>query len=429
MEKDYVFAEKAKKAKTRSIMMNILIKLTENLLPKFDIVNIARNAFWSTIITLLIYPIWKGFIKRWLSYRLGKEVHKFFRAFKFENMPNRIILIRHAESKGNVNSSTYASVPDYRISLTTTGVEQAKRAGRLLQRIVGEETLRVYCSPYLRARQTIVALLGAFEEEKKESDIPSHIDTNENSLDETSHKHSILQCYKVQEDLRLREQEVGFGKHLHDVNGQLAKKQFHGHLYYRFPGGESAADVYDRVSAFVERLHRLFQNEKCAQNFIVVSHGSTIRILLMRLLNLSVEETHGIDNVENAEIVVLEKTQDGSFRPTTPLRRRRVRPYPGDGANNVLQLFQSKTQKNDLYRSISEYDNKKDLSNDSDVYDVPSHSKLDMNDYSIITVASNPDILFQADDNLSSNIIRAGSAPDVFKYSAKSNNPSTMPNQ
>ncbi len=46
--------------------------------------------------------------------------------------PNRIILIRHGESEGNINRSIYAERPDYSLELSEKGKEQAREAGRHL---------------------------------------------------------------------------------------------------------------------------------------------------------------------------------------------------------------------------------------------------------------------------------------------------------
>lgn len=44
---------------------------------------------------------------------------------------------------------------------------------------------------------------------------------------------------------------------------QLAKtdRARFGRFWYRFDGGESGADVYDRVTAFLESLYRIMEND------------------------------------------------------------------------------------------------------------------------------------------------------------------------
>lgn len=60
-----------------------------------------------------------------------------------------------------------------------------------------------------------------------------------------------------------------------------------GRFWFRFPQGESGADVYDRVSAFLDSLHRWFLHNppgsaRGADNIVIVSHGLTLRAFLAR---------------------------------------------------------------------------------------------------------------------------------------------------
>jgi hypothetical protein len=34
----------------------------------------------------------------------------------FQSLPDKIILVRHAESQGNVDATTYSNTPDYEVS-------------------------------------------------------------------------------------------------------------------------------------------------------------------------------------------------------------------------------------------------------------------------------------------------------------------------
>ena len=75
--------------------------------------------------------------------------------------PNRIILVRHGESQGNVNKSLYTTTPDSQVQLTTRGFEQGLAAGQQLRGIVGDESVCFLYSPYMRTRQTLSAILKA----------------------------------------------------------------------------------------------------------------------------------------------------------------------------------------------------------------------------------------------------------------------------
>jgi broad specificity phosphatase PhoE len=75
--------------------------------------------------------------------------------------PERIILVRHGESFGNTDKVFFSSTPDSQIELTDRGFAQASLAGLKLRRLVGNETVRFFHSPYMRTRQTLQALLKA----------------------------------------------------------------------------------------------------------------------------------------------------------------------------------------------------------------------------------------------------------------------------
>ena len=44
-------------------------------------------------------------------------------------LPDRIFLVRHAESEGNVDNLAYTTIPDSQVPLTERGVTQAQNAG------------------------------------------------------------------------------------------------------------------------------------------------------------------------------------------------------------------------------------------------------------------------------------------------------------
>lgn len=125
--------------------------------------------------------------------------------------PKRIILIRHAESEGNVDTSVYAKIPDNQLKLTERGVSQATRAGEELKELVGNEIVTFYVSPYLRSRLTYKYLRRAF-------------------LDE--------QVMFYREDPRLREQEWGNFQDSSHVPEIMEERRKIGAFYYRFATGE-----------------------------------------------------------------------------------------------------------------------------------------------------------------------------------------------
>ncbi|HED33297.1 MAG TPA: histidine phosphatase family protein [Gammaproteobacteria bacterium] len=182
-----------------------------------------------------------------------------------------IKLIRHGESEANTGLFNPTRVKDAAIALSSRGIEQALNAGN----IIGEHFLQdalIYCSPYQRTRQTLEQLL-------KITDSPT-----------TS----------IYEDPRLREIDVGYG----DATRQMPLRQLHGWFYYRFDGGESPADCYDRTSSFLESMMRQVERSR-KSNILLVCHGMTLRCFVARFLRLTVEEFEDMHNPDNCEIITI----------------------------------------------------------------------------------------------------------------------------
>ncbi|MCP4105670.1 MAG: histidine phosphatase family protein [Desulfobacteraceae bacterium] len=209
--------------------------------------------------------------------------------------PKRIILIRHGESQGNAERKSYESIPDYQICLTDKGREQAFAAGKKIKEIVGSENIYAYISPFYRTRQTYVQV----------------------------RKFLADNIVKSIEDPRLREMDWG---HLrpYDENKEIIRERDEfGIFYYRIPDGESGADVYDRISTFLETMHRDFVKQDYPANSLIITHGVLLRLFLMRWFHWSVEEFENLKNPKNCQIVVMEKQDDDSFKLISELERKR----------------------------------------------------------------------------------------------------------
>jgi len=211
--------------------------------------------------------------------------------------PNRIILIRHGESEGNVDKGHYQFTPDYALNLTPNGMEQAQRAGQTIKDIIGSESLYVYISPYFRTRQTYQHLSVALK----------------------------ANVANLIEDPRIREQDWGHLRHPDDNEEIIQKRDEFSTFYYRIPDGESGADVFDRVSTFLETLYRDFNKPDYPQNTLIVTHGMTLRLFLMRWFHWTVEEFENVRNPHNCQIVVMSKQANDKYLLTTGLERRKAK--------------------------------------------------------------------------------------------------------
>lgn len=125
----------------------------------------------------------------------------------------------------------------------------------------------------------------------------------------------------MREDPRCREQEWGNFQNSHSMGRILAEREVVGRFFYRFENGESGADVFDRVSSFMESLFREIDTQQPVQNIVIVSHGLFVRLFLMRFFRWTVEKFHAIWNLHNCEHIILEKhPATGSYELKTELR-------------------------------------------------------------------------------------------------------------
>jgi len=209
------------------------------------------------------------------------------------------LTIRTVQSEGNVDEAVYVSNADWRVPLTERGRAQATHAGKQLAALL-EPGARVhtYVSPYARTRDTLRRILQELPED------------------------SVV---RLREDPRISEQQFGNFQDVQQVTTAKKERSTFGRFYYRFPNGESGLDVYMRVSSFVATLFRdhSFSGRREGppapglhppqskdwqrDNIVIVTHGLTLRLLLMRYYQWSVRSFERTHNPGNAELIVLER--------------------------------------------------------------------------------------------------------------------------
>ncbi len=205
--------------------------------------------------------------------------------------PNRIILLRHATPEGNVNKEIYKTKPDYALNLTENGILQSIHSGKDLGILLRNEGVSIYVSPFYRTRQTF------------------------------QYVKPFINVAETREDPRLREQEWCGRLRTEGYDYNTEERDAFGHFYYRFHGGESCADVFDRVSTFLETLHRDFRKPNYSKNCLIVTHGMTLRVFLMRWFRLTIEEFELLRNPKNAQFFVMELQKNGKYELITPLEK------------------------------------------------------------------------------------------------------------
>jgi broad specificity phosphatase PhoE len=196
--------------------------------------------------------------------------------------PNNIILIRHAQSEANADKDVLKTIPDHRLAITEQGRIQVKE----LVHSLNEKGLldlpfgnHVYVSPFLRTRQTYQEFVKNYADGGLIRNLHEYMDN-------------------LHESPLIREQEWG-QKLGEGYNYSTEKERLeYGMFYYRYPNGESGADVYQRVSLFLMEMEN---SHHYTSNVYIFTHGFTMKILLMKLLNLSIEAMESLATPRNCE--------------------------------------------------------------------------------------------------------------------------------
>ncbi|MDX6422638.1 MAG: hypothetical protein QOI67_109 [Gaiellaceae bacterium] len=158
----------------------------------------------------------------------------------------RLLLIRHAEPDEDARGRCYGRLD---VGLSATGLASAERLAESLRPV---ELDAVYVSPRLRAVQTAAALGGSR--------------TVDDRLRELDFGHLEGRTYDEIE----REQPEFFRSWMETPT------------LVRFPGGESYAELRERVSAAVDEIVAASND----RTVVIVSHGGVIRAALAVALGL-----------------------------------------------------------------------------------------------------------------------------------------------
>ncbi len=184
-----------------------------------------------------------------------------------------IKLVRHGESESNIEKVDPREVGDHRIELTRKGFKQAKEAGKLIGADFMKSAL-FYRSPFKRTRQTSEHMLRGAGVNPK--------------------------TIRFLEDPRLREVDTGY----EDYESQKEMRELYGFFYYRFGGGQAPTDRYGDVCTFLESLDRQVER-KDANKVVIATHGLTLRVIVMRMFHLTVEQFEALDNPRNCDVVTI----------------------------------------------------------------------------------------------------------------------------
>lgn len=198
-----------------------------------------------------------------------------------------LFLIRHGESTQNTKENFRNRFPDHIVPLTDNGMVQCDMVGLFLKEYLEDNDINIqnavlWVSPFLRTRQSAKI-------------INEHLNISD-----------------VREDYSLIEQRYGlFSDRTVQRNRMLFKDEFEfydsyyqngGKFYAKMPQGESPMDVAIRTRQFLNMISSEDKNP-----VFVVSHGTTIRTIVMNTFNYSPEWFNDEPNMENCSVRIVNK--------------------------------------------------------------------------------------------------------------------------
>jgi len=180
------------------------------------------------------------------------------------NRPALLVLVRHGQSQRNVAKKqnrfflndearkSVKGVPDHRIALTDEGRRQASVTGVALRDSFGSFDY-VYHSGYTRTVETTNEILAAYPAGERSR-------------------------MRIRHHLFIRERDGGHAYDMTDAEATLAFPWLQeywntfGPFFARPPGGESLAQVCERVYTFLQKAARTMAGRR----ILVVTHGGTL---------------------------------------------------------------------------------------------------------------------------------------------------------
>jgi broad specificity phosphatase PhoE len=203
-----------------------------------------------------------------------------------QNWPEKLWLVRHGQSQGNVARDAAdeaglheidIDVRDVDVPLSELGFQQADATGRWFAALPPDDQPEaILSSPYLRARQTAEAICNAG---------------------------GWRGPVKLVTDERLREREFGIFDRLTRVGIQqkfpeeAAHRTKLGKFYHRPPGGESWADVILRLRSALNTINLHY----CDRRVLIVCHQVVVLCMRYILEGLTEQDILRID--KQAEIL------------------------------------------------------------------------------------------------------------------------------
>lgn len=232
-----------------------------------------------------------------------------------------LILVRHALSEANLDKSVNMRLPDQAVPLAAIGHDQALDAGdAIVAALLSDHRFqspvdgapartRIVSSPYRRTRETGNGIKKRLDEAGISYDYREEIALREISF-------GLFDGFSDDElAIHFPTEHAHYQKHLEAevvIDGRTSRP---GEFWAKMPMGESRAEVADRVKGVFGTLLRDADPARPDPviNFIIISHGVTLRAFEMQWMHHPFEWYGEQQNPNNASVALISSI--GGVRP------------------------------------------------------------------------------------------------------------------
>jgi len=189
---------------------------------------------------------------------------------------SRLFLVRHGNTKLNSAERLWGQTD---VELGADGIRQAER---LRDRLASEKIDVIYSSNMRRASETARIIAS-------------------------NHHTDIITCVELR--------EINFGKiegltfkEVSQLYPKVTEAWTKWSLTLKYPGGESVAQLNNRVSQFLERLGKHTPEE----TMLIVAHSAPLRMMICHLLGIGIQRWRQL-RLELASLSILETYPQGAI--------------------------------------------------------------------------------------------------------------------
>lgn len=233
----------------------------------------------------------------------------------------RVLFLRCGPHVAQGDKTSLLHMQDWRIPLLPEGRAASKEMGKNLSELIAHEPVYIYHSPYTRAREVVEEVIKGLEEGSKAREHRERENEREGArvppqkAGTAPPPRTSSQIIGIREDARLRGGDMGRYDHVEEMLYHMSQCEKYGPFFYRFPHGESGADVCDRITSFLGSFQRERLDLEPNTNVLLVSHDIVIRMFMKRWFHLNVDTFHQMRTIPPSSLITLTRVHhQPSFR-------------------------------------------------------------------------------------------------------------------